>query len=514
MPEPFDLLGPLPEGTTVLEASAGTGKTFTIANLVARYVADGVAMEELLVVSFSRESTRELRERVRERLVSARDGLADPASIPDDDRVLAQLADADRELTDVRRKLLEEALTVFDAATVTTTHGFCQQVLLALGTAGDHDTGAVLVESIGDLVAEVADDLYLRKWGAAGSAPADMTQAEFHALAMAAATDPATDLLPPTSTDGMPGQRARIAQAVRAEVDRRKRRQQLIDYDDMLLRLRDTLTDATSGPVAKARLRARYRVVLVDEFQDTDPVQWAILREAFHGHRTLVLIGDPKQAIYGFRGADVHAYLEARESASVVRTLPTNHRSDRSLLDGMSAVLGGAALGDERIRVLPVEAAHEGRLVDAAAPLQLRVVPRDGLPVTGKGLATVGPARAAVVRDLADRVVALLSGDARLHPRDSGDARPVEPKDIAVLVRTNTQAALVQAQLQAAGVPVVLTGKTSVFATPAAAEWQRLLEALEQPHRTTRVRRLALTCFVGLDAAGLDAAGDAFADDL
>ncbi|MDQ1599833.1 MAG: exodeoxyribonuclease beta subunit, partial [Actinomycetota bacterium] len=139
---------------------------------------------------------------------------------------------------------------------------------------------------------------------------------------------------------------------------------------------------------------------------------------------------------------------------------------------------------------------------------------RDGLPVTGKGLATVGPARAAVVRDLADRVVDLLSGDAVLHPRDGADTRPVEPKDVAVLVRTNTQAALVQAQLQAAGVPVVLTGKTSVFATPAAAEWQRLLEALEQPHRTTRVRRVALTCFVGLDAAGLDAAGDAFADDL
>ena len=83
-----------------------------------------------------------------------------------------------------------------------------------------------------------------------------------------------------------------------------------------------------------------------------------------------------------------------------------------------------------------------------------------------------------------------------------------------MLVRTNTQAALVQAGLQGAGVPVVLTGKTSVFATPAAAEWQRLLEALEQPHRTTRVRRAALTCFVGLDAAGLDAQGDAFADDL
>ena len=287
--------------------------------------------------------------------------------------MLALLADAAPAEVAVRRRRLEHALTVFDAATVTTTHGFCQQVLTALGTAGDHDTGAVLMEGIGDLVTEVADDLYLRKWGAPGSAAADMTRAEFLALATAAATDPATELLPAPSADGLPGQRARIAAAVRAEVDRRKRRQQLIDYDDMLTRLAATLTDPESGPVAKARLRARYRVVLVDEFQDTDPVQWTILREAFHGHRTLVLIGDPKQAIYGFRGADVHAYLDARESASVVRTLPTNHRSDASLLAGMAAVFGGAALGDERIRVLPVEAAHEGRLVEGVVPLQLRV---------------------------------------------------------------------------------------------------------------------------------------------
>ena len=515
-PEPFDLLGALPEGTTVLEASAGTGKTFTIANLVARYVADGVAMEELLVVSFSRESTRELRERVRERLVSARDGLADPATIPADDRVLAQLADThtDPALLGVRRRRLEEALTVFDAATVTTTHGFCQQVLLALGTAGDHDTGAVLVENIGDLVAEVADDLYLRKWGAATSPPADMSRGAFQQLALAATMDPATHLLPDPGTEGMPGQRARIAAAVRSEVDRRKRRQQLIDYDDMLIRLATTLTDPESGPVARGRLRARYRVVLVDEFQDTDPVQWTILREAFHGHRTLVLIGDPKQAIYGFRGADVHAYLEARASASVVRTLPTNHRSDKALLDGMAAVFGGAALGDKRIRVLPVEAAHHGRLVTASVPLQLRVVPRDGLPAAQNGTVRTAPARDLVARDLGDRVVSLLSGESAVQPRDGGDERPVQPGDIAVLVRQNSQAQLVQSQLQAAGVPVVLTGKTSVFATPAAAEWQRLLEALEQPHRTTRVRRAALTCFVGLDAAGLDGAGDAFADNL
>jgi exodeoxyribonuclease V beta subunit len=513
--EPFDLLGPLPEGTTVLEASAGTGKTYTIAALVARYVAEDIAtMDQVLAVSFSRESTRELRERVRERLVSARDGLADPSSLPAGDQLLAHLAKADSLEVEARRRRLAEALTVFDSATVTTTHGFCQQVLLTLGTAGDYDAGAVLLENVGDLVTEVADDLYVRKWGGPNAGPADMTREDFHQLAFAAADDPATTLVPATDADETPGLRARIAAAVRTEVDLRKRRQQLIDYDDMLTRLATTLTDPEFGPVAKERLRNRYQVVLVDEFQDTDPVQWTILREAFHEHRTLVLIGDPKQAIYGFRGADVHAYLEAREAASVVRTLPTNFRSDAGLLLGMDAVFRGAALGDERIRVVPVSAAYPDQLVDVPSPVQLRVLRRDGLGVNNDGTVPSGEAREAVAHDLAAQVVALLSAETAVRPRDGKPQRALQPGDIAVLVRQNDQAQLVQSCLAAAGVPVVLTGRTSVFSTPAAAEWQLLLEALEQPHRATRVRRLALGCFVGVSAAELDALGDDYADNL
>jgi exodeoxyribonuclease V beta subunit len=516
-PEAFDLLGPLPQGTTVLEASAGTGKTYTIAALVARYVAEGVAkMDELLVVSFSRESTRELRERVRERLVSARDGLTDPAIVPSVDEVLGYLATGSSSEVAARRIRLEQALTVFDAATVTTTHGFCQQVLLTLGTAGDYDSGAVLIENIGDLVSEVADDLYLRKWGVANAGPNPMSHDAFRTLAFEVANDPATRRLPDDlgALPDEPVLRARIAAAVLDEVDIRKRRQHLIDYDDMLLRLAGALTDPQSGTVAQQRLRERYRVVLVDEFQDTDPVQWSILREAFHGHRTLVLIGDPKQAIYRFRGADVHAYLAARTSASLVRTLPTNQRSDALLLDGLDAVFRGAALGDPRIRVLPVTAAHQGRLVDAAAPVRLRVLPRTGLPAMKNGTVKTQDARDAIGRDLAVEVVSLLAGGTRVHPRDGSPPREVRPGDIAVLVRNNSHATSIQSCLRAANVPVVMSSKTSVFATPAAAEWQLLLEALEQPHRTTRVRRLALGCFVGLTATELGEGGDAYADAL
>ena len=106
--------------------------------------------------------------------------------------------------------------------------------------------------------------------------------------------------------------RRRLAVAVLDEVERRKRRLKVLTYDDLLTRLAGTLRDPERGPAAQALLRERYRVALVDEFQDTDPIQWEIVRTAFgDGRTTLVLIGDPKQAIYAFRGADVYAYLDA-----------------------------------------------------------------------------------------------------------------------------------------------------------------------------------------------------------
>jgi exodeoxyribonuclease V beta subunit len=509
----FALLGPLPTGTTVLEASAGTGKTYTIAALVTRYVGEGVAtMDQLLVVSFSRESTRELRERVRERLVQARDGLLAPDP---HDEVLQHLAAVDPTELLVRHRRLEEALATFDAATVTTTHGFCQQVLLALGTAGDLDPDAVLVEDLSDLVREVSDDLYLRQWGRPDAGPPDLKPAEFRELATAAAKDRTSTLLPAKDTDGAPGLRARIAAGVQTEVDKRKRRQHLIDFDDLQLRLAGVLTNPMTRDAAVGRLRDRYKIVLVDEFQDTDPVQWHILRDPFHGHATLVLIGDPKQAIYGFRGADVFAYLDAVGTADAVSTLPTSYRADAGLLDGLAAVFRGAALGDPRIRVVPVSAVHHGRLVTVKdhSPVRLRVLGRDGKPLV-RGVLAARVAREAVAADLTAEVVSLLSGGATLHPRNGEPDRPLHPGDIAVLVRTNPEAQVISNHLRAAGVPVVVTGRTSVFATEAAQEWQLLLEALEQPHRTHRVRRLALSCFAGYTAHDLAERGDEIADQL
>jgi exodeoxyribonuclease V beta subunit len=497
MTAPFDLLGPLPTGTTLLEASAGTGKTFTIAGLVTRYVAEGEAtLDELLVVTFGRAATRELRDRVRERLVSARDGLRDPqrAREQTDDELLRYLASTD---VDARRQRLVVALASFDAATVATTHQFCQQMLIGLGTAGDVDAGAVLVENLDDLITEVVQDLYLRKWGHGADVTPPLTVAEAQQLARIVVDDGQAILLPDLDDDSVAALRVRFARAVRDEVDRRKRTRRVLGFDDLLTRLQQTLADPRTGPAAAARLRARYRVVLVDEFQDTDPVQWDILKRAFHGVATLVLIGDPKQAIYAFRGADVYAYLDAAGEAHARATLAKNWRSDPALLRGLDALFRRAALGDARISVAQVEAAHDRQSLDTdAAPVRIRMV--------GAGATAVDEARQLVIGDLVAEIVALLRAGPMLQPRDGGPRRPIEPADLAVIVRTNSQLDLVHDALTAAGIPSVQRTTSSVFRTSAAANWIVLLEALEQPHRAGRVRRLAVTPFVGWDAAGLE----------
>ena len=136
MTEPFDVCGPLPSGVTVLEASAGTGKTWTIAALAARYVAEGTPLEQLLLVTFTRMATGELRDRVRERLVGTEQALARVliGEPPADDPLVELLA---RENVAQRRDNLARALANFDAATIATIHGFCQEVLGGLGVAGD-----------------------------------------------------------------------------------------------------------------------------------------------------------------------------------------------------------------------------------------------------------------------------------------------------------------------------------------------------------------------------------------
>ncbi len=521
MTEPFDILGPLPRGVTVLEASAGTGKTYTIAALAARYVADGTPLERLLLVTFTRMATGELRERVRERLVSAEQGLAralagEAPEVQDD--VLRLLAEGSHGEIEQRRARLERALSDFDAATIATTHGFCQEVLSGLGLQGDMEEGATVAEDISDLLAEVVDDLYVRRFHRQGNA--QFPRAEALAIARLAVANPVAPIEPRAAgEETIAAMRVRLAKAARDELEARKRRLGVLTYDDLLTRLQGALT-GPAGPENVRRLRERYSVVLVDEFQDTDPVQWAIMREAFGaGDTTLVLIGDPKQAIYAFRGADVYAYLQAAETAGTSATLATNWRSDQRLLDAYDTLFAGAQLGHPGITYRTVLAAppnHDARLAGApeSAPLRVRVLPRDdpAVPLTPSGFASAPGARELVARDVAADIARLLASGATLAARGADGATlrtaRVEPGDVAVLVRSHRTGAQVRAALAEAGVPAVIGGAGSVFATDPARDWLKLLEALERPAHGVLAHTAALTPFLGWDATRVACAAE------
>jgi exodeoxyribonuclease V beta subunit len=229
-----------------------------------------------------------------------------------------------------------------------------------------------------------------------------------------------------------------------------------------------------------------------------------VLDRAFSGHATMVLIGDPKQAIYAFRGGDVVTYLQAAATATARATLGTNWRSDAALLDRLQVVLRGAALGHREIVVHDVRASHgEGRLVGAPhpAPFRIRRVPRAGFRLK-RGQIGAADAREHIARDLAGDVAELLASDA------TWCAERVRAGHLAVLVATRDQGALVQHALHERGIPAVLQGGGDVFLTPAGDDWLTLLAALEAPHRSGLVHAAGLTCFFGYDARQLDQGGE------
>jgi exodeoxyribonuclease V beta subunit len=509
--ERFDLQGPLPDvaSTTVLEASAGTGKTFALAGLVTRYVAEGAAtLDQMLLITFGRAASQELRDRVRRQITDAAAAFDDPTLVGDNDLVAYLVKGSDEERT-ARRERLRDALATFDAATIATTHQFCQLVLKSLGVAGDSDSRVTLVESLTDLVTEVVDDLYLAHFGQQRDVP-ELTYPDALTLAREVVNNPATELRP---LDPPPDSRAAVclnfANHVLAELETRKRRMGILGYDDLLTRLAEAL-DAEDSP-ARLRMHQRWPIVMVDEFQDTDPVQWQVIDRAFSGRSTVVLIGDPKQAIYAFRGGDIVTYLNAAETAGAKKTLGTNWRSDSVLVDSLQAVLRGAELGDPKIVVHDVEAANQGhRLVGAPhdQPFRLRVVQRETFGLRGTQNLPINDVRQHIGKDLANDIGALLASGATFG------GTPVRAGDIAVIVETHKDARVCQLALDRAGIASVYTGDSDIFASEAADDWLSLLEAFDQPHRAGVVRAAAATMFFGKTAKDLVGGGDELTDTI
>jgi len=530
----FDPREPLSEGRTVIEASAGTGKTFAISALVTRLIAEeGLPLEEILVVTFTRAATAELRARVRNRIVTTLRELEATMSVPplaggkyrraepggrgDEPKASGIPAQTtpdpefgEAELESRRRRdRLCQALTHFDRAQIFTIHGFAQRLLGQLGLRAHLSPDLEPGEPDEALLTQTASDLIVGRY-ADNAAEQPPRFSDVVGVARAVIGTPDARIVPdPDGVDGEARARVELAHAMRTEVHRRMQAQGQVTYDDGLLEVRDTLGDPEVGAAAREVLMRRYAVALVDESQDTDPIQWQVIRAIFDESR-LVVIGDPKQSIYSFRGADIESYLAALDGADSLRTLRTNWRSDGGLLVGLDALFDEASFGDDRIRYLPVQPAlgHEhARITGIAAPLSIRRF-GTGIPINKarKGVFYINDARQMVAADVAAEIVRLLTSGVTISGPDG--PRPLRPDDIAVLCRTRRQVDMVRGELTRRAVPSVAARTGGVLASAAAEEWRRFLHGVEAAERMDRVKLAASSLLVGYTPQQIAALSD------
>jgi exodeoxyribonuclease V beta subunit len=626
---PLDPLAIALTGVSLIEASAGTGKTHTITTLFVRLVIERkLPVDRILVVTFTNAATAELRDRIRRRLREASAAFATGASA---DPALRELVlRSGNRAADERR--LELALAAVDEAAVHTIHAFCQRVLAEHAFEGGVRPDLELIADIRPLVTEIVHDFVSRELASAPRAAvefaragrlrvADLVQlallsarlpdapvvvddtpfevsgpleAYFAAREHLAAAWPASragivsllygsaelnrakysdavclrlfesvDTLVAAPPDSLLGHgedivklsatcieqavkkgrvtpkhmifnlaerlvetrkaveeelgrwaqnvERRLVDHVRSELPARTRARSSQSFDDVLTGFRNALR-GPRGRALAAAVRRNFPAALIDEFHDTDPVQYEIFRKLYRGRGTsLFLIGDPKQAIYAFRGADIFAYLRAAEDADARFTLGTNHRSDPTYVRAVNTVISNAPSPFliDAIRFSPVAAPPhaEDRLRRADAPysgLDIVFAPRS--PVEGKK--PQAPSLESVPLLAAGEIATMLAKTSRITLRDRAGFRAIEPGDFAVLTRTNAEAAEVQRALRALGVPSVLHGDSSVLDTDEAAELSLLLAALADPSSAVAVRSALSTSLLGLDAGELVRLGE------
>jgi exodeoxyribonuclease V beta subunit len=636
---PLALAFPL-RGSQLIEASAGTGKTFTISALYVRLVlghggeSAGFGREllppQILVVTFTDAATKELRERIRTRLAEAARFFRDEITAPDS--LIADLRDQyPEEQWAGCANRLDIAAQWMDEAAVSTIHSWCQRMLR------EHafDSGSLFTQSLetdhSDLLGEVLRDYWRLfcypmqgdalswvrgNWGGpaallarvrglisserdttAGKEPAELiaeclqerraalielktpwTQWAQELLAIchqgvvsksvdgrkmqaryfepwfekiqawaadetleqldigtgftrltpdgmaeawkgAVPSHPGLDAMPglKASLDGLPTPDAAVlqhaAQWVGTRFEEEKRRRAEMGFDDMLLRL-DAALQAEGGERLATLIREQFPVALIDEFQDTDPVQYRIFETIYRIEDNnpdcgLFLIGDPKQAIYAFRGADIHTYLRARQATTGrLHTLGTNFRSSHGMVGAVNHVferaesreLGrGAFLFREKNGVNPVP------FLPVQSQGRKEVLQIQGRPVLALNiwhLPAEQPLSGAVYRKhlaaaCASEITTLLNSGQQQQSgfQQEGKAfRGLLPADIAILVRDGKEAQAIRAELSARGVrSVYLSDKDSVFAAQEAHDLLSWLKACAEPD-VERPLRAALAC--------------------
>lgn len=613
-------------GERLIEASAGTGKTFTIAALYLRLLLGlggeaayprAISVEELLVVTFTEAATEELRGRIRSNIHELRIAcLRGESDNPLYSALLAEIADKD----DAAKTLLL-AERQMDEAAVFTIHGFCQRMLsLNAFESGMlfeqqliEDESRLRYQACADFwrrhcypltrdIAAVIHDVWkgprdllksLDRW-LQGEAPQlksppapNETLAERHQQIIARIDSlkqqwreqvgeiegvlensgldrrkfnrgnqgkwmekvnawaqeetlsyqlpdalekfAQSFLLERTKAGGEPPVHplfsavesllassltltdlvlARAMVEIRDAVAREKRRCGELGFDDMLSRLDEALC-GDSGETLASAIRQRFPVAMIDEFQDTDPQQYRIFRRIWRRQpeTALLLIGDPKQAIYAFRGADIFTYMKARGDVAAHYTLDTNWRSSPGMVGSVNRLF---SLSDNpfmfhEIPFLPVKAAAKNKglrfTVDAAdvPAMNVWLMPGD---TVGSGDYQTFMAQLCATQ-IRDWLSAGQRGRALLWRGET--SRPVQASDITVLVRNRLEAAQVREALQTLGIPsVYLSNRDSVFETLEAQELLWLLQAVLAPERENTLRSALATSMFGLTALDIE----------
>lgn len=620
-------------GVNLIEASAGTGKTWTIAALFARLLLEERAgappptVDQLLVVTYTKAATAELRERLRRRLAEMLAVLEGKADGDEFLQALAARFPAGPAREQARQRLIA-AVTGFDAAAIYTIHGFCQRVLTDAAFESGQTFQAELVEDDAARLAEIVDDFWRRriiaepllaqvlveqgatpdawlaeirpylskpylKLRAPDSARLDTARRLAEERWQALAADPARveqglalflahpgfkaniyrpdtmqriaetlrgwlalpdnlpeldsdsrklleKLLPEALAKGMKkaceppahplfeqveawlaawgrymeqvanslaGLKLELIAWANEELARRRGAERSRSFDDLLTDLGAALDHPETGALLAAQVASGFAVALIDEFQDTDPTQYRIFRRCFvEQGRPVFLVGDPKQAIYSFRGADIFAYLSARHDAERHYTLDTNRRSDAPLVETVNALFGRElpflleGIAYQPVAAQPSSGAYLDVDDDRAA------FNAQWLQAGDKALSKEA-AEAAAAEACANEIARLLS--LALEDRAAivkGETRrPLAGGDIAVLVATHSQGDRVRTELRARGVASVALTQESVFASREAAELLALLSAWAEPAHEGRLRRALATELAGLDAAEIKA---------
>jgi len=610
------------DGTHLIEASAGTGKTYTIETLVLRLLAEsGLPIDSICVVTFTEAATAELRDRIRTRIKESLDVLR--GGIDTKDPLLCTYAALDRDEREGRCNRLQQALSCFDVAAIYTIHGFCSRLLSDFAYESGLQFETELITDQKQLVQETVDDFWRRYAAEASlllssylisnninpdsltslgkrvlgnplmnvvpdSAPVECTESEnrylkaFHLAARQWVDQPdsvrhvlgTTKSLKLTTykpaaiarwcdacdaffsmpdPQGFPPEglekitaaaiakgckkdcpmpehsffeqaqmlldamenlnehyeqhilylKAELCRCISEDVSKRKHEQNVQYFDDLLLRVRESL-DGPGGEGFARRVGARFRAALIDEFQDTDQLQYEIFNSIFgHGESSLFFIGDPKQAIYSFRSADVFTYFKASADVANRHTLDTNWRSTPALIRALEVLFQGhsAPFALSAIPFNPVQPSEAERaplLVNGckAVPLQLCVL-ECGKEAGKKTTLTKPVAENSICADVAAEIAALLDGGAVL------DQKQLAGGNIAVLVRTHQQASMVQTALRQQNIACVVQNSGNLFLTPEAKEMALVLAGIAGPEQPRLVRSALATELLGFTASQL-----------